>query len=152
MTGIFWSRPEKFSESRPEKFSKSRPEKFFCSRPNNFSTAFFPNYLRNVRKMQKSTLLYCFFCFIHSLEQFWSVRKHFLCYLDQKKWISGTLPALGLRPRAGKIFPWFTFSDLDNIGKNFSHYLKIVLRSGNRKNNITKYNCCGPEIEMDYCT
>ena len=91
--------------------------------------------------MQKSTLLYCFFCFIHSLEQFWSVRKHFLCYLDQKKWISGTLPALGLRPRAGKIFPWFTFSDLDNIGKIFSHYLKIVLRSGNRKNNITKYNC-----------
>ena len=27
--------------------------------------------------------------------------------------------------RAGKIFPWFTFSDLDNIGKIFSHTSKL---------------------------
>ena len=85
---------------------------------------------RGVKILEKWKKALCCIVFPVSctfLDKFESIRTIFPYYLDHKKWTSGTLPALGLRPRAGKIFPWVTFCDLDNM-ENFFSYFQIFLR------------------------
>ena len=100
----------------------------YFSRPRHqFFRSLIGRGVKILKKWKKALCCIVFPVSCTFLDKFESIQTIFPCYLDHKKWTSGTLPALGLWPRAGKIFPWFTFCDLDNM-ENFFSYFQIFLR------------------------
>ena len=102
------------------------------------------------RKNTKKHSVALFFSVSYSfVDQFPSFGQFFTVILITKKWTSGTIASLGLRPRPAKLFPWFIFCDLDNW-KNLSSYFEIFLLSWKQNKQCNKIQFTWQILAMKY--